>query len=157
MPTQMTQPHVVSPTRGRGLTLLIGATLALALLGGLVFGGLHWWQRADNACNGVPWGPANQQEAITRFVDAVVSGDAAEGCAVAWGTLPNGDISAILSQVRADLGDPSSASDVTIAAGEQMGSEHPFTLTAAGRSVEVHVVHSSLQYRVPFASLSAGQ
>lgn len=125
-------------------TLVTGLVVAL----GFMFWQFWWVPKTEFSCDGLPNGASTPSAAAQEFSRSVINSDTDGMCAVLVNKLTDTELQALATDLREQLGDPTSVEQITVRVGEQGGSLFPLTLEGPGGSVELFV-HSFLGwYRV---------
>lgn len=131
----------------RQATVVAVAILVLAVAG-VAFWQLWWIPKTAFSCNGMPTGAPTPAAAAAEFTERLVARDRSGMCAVMVDKLNDSELDALAKRINKQLGNPSSADQVTIHIGEQGGSTFPLRLEGPGGSVELWVQSFLDWYRV---------
>ena len=110
---------------------------------------VSWWApKAQFACNTSPWGPSTAQEAAEGFAASIVEKDGALACAVTTSRFTEASALDLMKTASASLRDPSSAAEITVTLGEQMGATTPASLQTAAGEIHLDIQAHAGQWRV---------
>lgn len=127
--------------------LVLGAVLILVAIG-LAFWQLWWIPRTAFSCDGLPRGASSPAAAAQEFTSALVDSDTSAMCGVMVDKLSDAQLTALASELRQKLGEPTRTDQVTVRIGEQGGSSFPLTLEGPGGAVDLSVHSFMGWYRV---------
>lgn len=115
---------------------------------GVVFWQFWWIPKTEFSCDGLPKGAPTPSVAAHEFTVSMINSDTAGMCAALADKLTDSELAALATDLRAQLGDPTSAEQIKIRVGEQGGSLFPLTLEGPGGSVDLFVNSFLGWYRV---------
>lgn len=127
--------------------LVLGAVLILVAIG-LAFWQLWWIPRTAFSCDGLPRGASSPAAAAQEFTSALVDSDTSAMCGVMVDKLSDAQLTALATELRQKLGEPTRTDQVTVRIGEQGGSSFPLTLEGPGGAVDLSVHSFMGWYRV---------